>query len=215
MVYQFISLVIALIAVASIFTAGKILLNRKWVPGFLRGCFGISLLFITFVVLLSAFDVSTYKSAKNQQAIATLSFHHKEGNYFQVEIQETDGESHKLDIVGQQWQLNAQMFKWSPILGEMGFRIGYRFSSIKGRFLELQTDRLHHEKSGEELNASEYIDVWEYLNQHQSAFFPDAYKSSPGFIPLADGAIFDVVLTGTNLAVNPLNEAAKSALASW
>ena len=43
----------------------------------------------------------------------------------------------------------------------------------------------------------------------------NAMVATPGFIPVADGAIFEVVLSGTDLVAKPMNDAAKAAGSSW
>jgi len=215
MVYQVVAVVVALIAVIAVLVGAKLLFSQKWILGFLRGCSGFLSIVISCVLIFSAVDIYSYKSAKNQQTIATLSVHHTQGNIFQVEIQETDGNVYSASVVGQQWQLNAQMFRWNPLLGQLGLRVGYRLDSIRGRFLELQLDKIHNERKVEILNSSAFIDVWKYLNENPNPLSPESYLSSPGFIPLADGALFDIVLSGTNISVKPLNDAARSALESW
>jgi hypothetical protein len=98
----------------------------------------------------------------------------------------------------------------------VGFRTGYRLDSVAGRFLELQLDKMAGKTAPETLNSSKQIDVWQFLNQN-SAVLPvaETYMGTPGFIPVGDGAIYDVVLSGQNLTVSPLNDVAKTALQSW
>lgn len=43
----------------------------------------------------------------------------------------------------------------------------------------------------------------------------DAQSGSATFMPMADGAIYEIVLTNTGLAGRPLNEAAQTALGRW
>ena len=216
MTYTIIAVVVSILALVLLFIAARLLSNKKWIPGFLRGCLGIILVMLTIVLGLSAKDIASYKAAENAQTIATLSFRNKEANTYQVEIQETSGVFYTNEIEGQQWQLNARMFKWVPLVGAMGFRQGYRLEDIRGRFIELQIDKVMPKREPEQLNRSGTIDVWKILNDSPDSLSSvSAYISTPGFIPVADGAIFDVVLSGQNLTVNPLNDAAKSALKSW
>lgn len=216
MIYKIIAVLVFIIALVALFLSARLLLNKKWLMGFLRGCLGIFFLALTAVLAFSAKDIASYRAVENNQTIATLSFRKKDTNRYQLELQEAGGDLYTTDIEGQQWQLYARMFKWSPLAGAMGFRPGYRLESVAGRFIELQLDRLAGKRDAQKLSSSGQADVWQFLNQHSVSFLSvDAYMSSPGFIPLADGAIYDVILSGQNLTVTPLNDAAKSALKSW
>lgn len=216
MIYKIIAVLVFIVAIVALLMTARLLLNKKWIAGFLRGCLGIFFLALTILLAFSAKDISSYSAAENNQTIATLSFRKKDGNLYQLDLQESGGDLHTTDIEGQQWQLYARMFKWSPLAGAMGFRPGYRLESVAGRFIELQLDNKTGKREAQILNSSGEVDVWAFLNKHPVSFLSvDAYMSSPGFIPVADGAIFDVVLVGQNLNVNPLNDAAKSALKSW
>ena len=91
MTYTIIAVVVSILALVLLFIAARLLSNKKWIPGFLRGCLGIILVMLTIVLGLSAKDIASYKAAENAQTIATLSFRNKEANTYQVEIQETSG----------------------------------------------------------------------------------------------------------------------------
>jgi hypothetical protein len=215
-IYKIIAVLVFIVALVALLLAARLLLNKKWIAGFLRGCLGILLLCLTAVLAFSAKDILSYRGAENNQTIATLSFRKKDGNLYQLELQESGGNLYTTDIEGQQWQLYSRMFKWTPLAGALGFRPGYRLESVAGRFIELQLDKASGKHDAQILNSSGQVDVWQFLNKHPVSFLSvDAYMSSPGFIPVADGAIFDLVLSGQNLTVNPLNDAAKSALKSW
>lgn len=216
MIYKIIAVLVFIVAIVALLMAARLLLDKKWIAGFLRGCLGIIFLAVTTLLTFSAKDIVSYKAAENNQTIATLSFRKKDGNLYQLDLQESGGDLYTIDIEGQQWQLYARMFKWSPLAGAMGFRPGYRLENVAGRFIELQLDNKSGKREAQILNSSNQVDVWQFLNAHPVSFLSvDAYLSSPGFIPVADGAIFDVVLSGQNLTVNPLNDVAKAALKSW
>ena len=213
MIYQIIAVFIFIVAIIALALSAKFLLNKKWLIGFSRGCLGLFLLLLTVLLGFSASDIFSYKAVENNYSVVTLSFRKKEGNSYHVELQEAGGSYYASDIEGQQWQLNMRMFKWTPLFGAVGFRPGYRLEDISGRFIELQLDKMVEKPELKKMNVSGQIDVWQFLNQHPAAFpSVEAYIGSPGFIPVADGAIYDVILSGQNLTVNPLNDAAQSAL---
>jgi hypothetical protein len=215
-IYQILAVVFFIIAVVAVFIVIRLLSNKKWIKGFLQGCLGVFLVIVAVVLGVSGKDIFSYRTVENNQTIATLSFHKKTNNVYTVDLQETSGGSFSTEIEGQQWQLNARMFQWTPLMAAMGFKPGYRLEGIAARFLELQMDNLILKRDIEKINTSGFVDLWNLLNQHPGALpSVDAYIASPGFTPVADGAIFDVTVSGKTLSVNPMNDAAKSALKSW
>jgi hypothetical protein len=215
-IYQIIAALIFFVALITVVIAAKLLINSKWILGFLRGAVGLALLLSTAFLCVSANDILGYKGSESGKSIATISFRKKEANNYQVDIKEVGGETYTVDLEGQQWKLNARMYKWSPMINAMGFRTGYRLDDVSARYLELQMDNLVGKREPAKLNKSTKIDIWEFLYLHPIDLLAvEAYVGSPGFTPVADGAIFDIVLTGLNLTANPLNDVAKSAVKSW
>lgn len=170
MIYQILAVIFSVIALVAIVLVARLLLNKKWIMGFLRGCFGASLIALAVLLGFSAKDIFSYKSVENNQVIATLSFHKKENNIYRVDLQETAGDLYSAEIEGQQWQLSARMFQWTPLMAAMGFQQGYRLEGIVGRFLELQMDSMIVKRDIEKFNQSGLVDVWQFLNKHPALF---------------------------------------------
>lgn len=216
MIYKILAALFLILAIVAIVVVARLWLNKKWIMGFLRGCFGVLLIVVAIVLGFSAKDIMSYKVAENNQTIATLSFYKKENNIYKVDLQESSGGSYSTEIEGQQWQLSVRMLQWSPLIAAAGFRQGYRLEGMAGRFLELQMDSMVVKRDIAKLNTSSLIDLWGFLNLHPGAFpSVDAYIGSPGFTPVADGAIYDITVSGKNLTINPMNDVAKTALKSW
>ncbi len=215
MVYQVLAAVVALVALLTLFVAFKALSGRDWITGFLRGSVGLLALAATLVLAFSVQDIFTFRTAEQERTLVTLSFREQEPHMFQVDMQEMNGDLRTVNLQGEQWQLNVRMLKWTPLFTAMGFRSGYRFDSIQGRYLVMEMDKLVTQVP-EALSVSEYVDVWRFLSDKSERFSSvQALMVSPGFIPMADGAMFEVALSGSNLTAKPLNDAAKAAMAHW
>lgn len=217
MVYQIVAVLLFILAVAAVAFSIKLLGNKKWIAGFVRGCIGVFLLVAAGIAGLAGKDVYSYKSASSDtNVIVTVSFRKKEANNYIAEMQEPSGAFNSREVEGQQWQLTARMFAWPPLMAYVGLRSGYRLETISGRFIELQLDKLVAQKAPEVLNSSSLFDTWSFLNNHPAVLpFVSAHLATLGFIPIADGAIYEVVPAGQNLTVNPVNDAAKNAMKSW
>lgn len=216
MLYQLIAILLFLLALVAIYISVRMLSNKKWIAGFLRGTLGVFLLLFTALAALTGVDFLSYKSAKSGEAFVTLSLRKREGNTYFVELQESSGALHKLEVEGQQWQLQVRMFSWPPLLSTVGLGAGYQLESISGRFIELQLDNLVGGKPPQPLHSDGLIDAWAFLNAHPAVVpFLTAHTATPGFIPMADGAIYDVKAEGPNVTAVPMNDAAKNALKAW
>lgn len=215
MTYKVIAGLAILLLLVALALAAMALLDKRWIKGFLRGAFGFLMLGVAGWLALVAEDIVSYRAAIPDRTLATVSFRQKDTDVYQVELQQTGGGLKTLELRGEQWQLQSRMFRATPLLGAMGLRTGYRFDSIQGRYLAIDMNG-QGSKQPERLSESARLDVWAWMNAHSNENSSlQAYMSTPGYIAMADGAIFEIVLTGTNLSVRPLNEVAKAALERW
>jgi hypothetical protein len=208
--YGIISALIAIAAAFLLWMSFRLLSNRRWIVGFARGLSGFFLLFLSVSLLFSAQDIFSYRTLLSEQTLMTMSFHRTSPKHFTVELQEATGASRKEEIDGDQWQLNVRMFYWTPLFKAVGFRTGYQLDSIKGRYIEL--DMKNSGTVPVALRTQDHkVDVWNFVNENSGAIPGlEAVIVTPGFMPLVDGAIFEVVLSGTELIAKPLNDAAKT-----
>lgn len=213
MLYQILAIVVGIFAILLLLLAVKLLARKGWLLGFIRGLAGSILITAAVTILLYVQDFRSYKVAGGDTVIATLSFRQKELYKLDVDIQEPNGASQKAVMDGEQWQLEARMLKWSPLLNALGISTGYRLDNLEGRYQIMEMDR-STPRTRAQLVASSRFDIWDYVSTHDLEAV-QAVKASPGFVPMADGAIFDVVVSGSGLIARPVNPAAKAALANW
>ena len=215
MVYAVMAGVTALLGLVLLWLSVKTLADKGWLAGFLRGCIGLVLLLLTGVFFLVAEDLASYRVAENERAVLTLSFKSQGPQRFAVQLQQAGDKQLEAVIEGEQWQLDVQMLRWSPLMNAMGFHTGYRLHELRGRYLALGLDR-QKTPDAYPLSQSRHLDVWQLLNNYAAHIAVlKAPLVSPGFIPIADGAMFEVVSSGTALVARPLNNEAKAAMASW
>ncbi len=217
MVYQVIAILLFLLALAALFFVFKLLGNKKWIAGFLRGVAGISILVVALGVVLSGKDIYGYQSVgADNNVVATVSFRKKEANTYIVELQEPSGAFSSREVQGQQWQLSVRTFDWPPLIAFVGLRTGYMLEAISARFIELQLDKMVEREQPEALSQKRSWDTWQFLNAHPAAMpLVSAHLAMTNHTPIADGAIFEVLSAGQYLTVTPVNAPAKDAVKSW
>ena len=86
---------------------------------------------------------------------------------------------------------------------------------LSGRYSDI-ADELSEQRTVHALSDAPTFDVW-----HVARRFPilmpgvDAYYGTATYLPMADGARFEVSLTRTALIARPSNAAAREAIGDW
>lgn len=214
--YIAITFVIAFIALLLVFWGGRVLLSGSWVLGFLRGTVGLLLFAGALLIVLVALDVYSYRNLGNEHSVGTVSFEQLGPQHFMVKFSDEDGLAQEFELHGDQWQLDARMLKWKGPLARWGIEPAYRLDRLSGRYLTLQDER-NKERSVHALGESEHgVDVWSALREMGNRLpVVDAVYGSATFLPMQDGAVYEVRISHTGLLARPLNQQAQSALNEW
>ena len=216
MLYTLLSVVILIIGALIAYKAASILLRGSWVMGWLRGMFGLMLLVVAVAIGLIAYDIFRFKQIMQEQVIATISFKKIEKQRFDAILVNSKGDEQIFSLNGDQWQLDARIIKLKGYLATFGLRPAYRLDRIGGRYYDLDEERTA-KRTVYPLNQSLYgIDTWSWINQHPD-WLPivDAMYGSATYLPMADGALYEVSLSNTGLLARPLNGPAEDAIGAW
>jgi hypothetical protein len=216
MVYSAIAIVAALLCLLVAYSAAKLLFKNSWLLGWLRGMFGLALLGLAVLFALVALDVFSYRQIQQEQVVATLSFKKVQDALYAVTVADPEGNEHQYQIAGDQWQLDARIIKWKGMISQWGVSPGYRLDRLSGRYYSLEQER-SAQRTVYALYKSHYgIDVWRWLREgRESLPLVDAVYGSATYLPMADGALFEVSLSGTGLVARPLNKPASQAVGAW
>ncbi|WP_317928730.1 DUF4006 family protein [Halioxenophilus sp. WMMB6] len=216
MFYNLMTIVLVAIGVLIGFFAAKVLFRHGWITGWLRGMGGILLLFCAVVFALSALDFFSYKAIVAEKAVATLEFTRKGEQVFRTKMITTDGKEYYFDMHGDQWQLDARIIKWPDTLAAMGVKPAYRLERLSGRYYSWEKE-LNEPRSVYPLDENYYgLDIWKWSQKlNLSDIGIDATYGSATYLPMADGALYEVALTRTGLIARPFNKVAEDAINRW
>ncbi|MCX2782542.1 cation/multidrug efflux pump [Microbulbifer thermotolerans] len=214
--YIAITFLIALLALLLVFWGGRILLSGKWILGFIRGALGLLFLATALLIVLVAADVYSYRNLAEEHSVGTVSFRKTGEQRYEVTFSDADGLAQRFELHGDQWQLDARMLKWKGVLARWGIQPAYRLDRLSGRYLTLQDERIK-ERSVHQLDSSAFgIDIWQSLRGiDKKLSFVDAVYGTATFLPMEDGAVYDVRITHNGLLARPLNQQATSAVEEW
>lgn len=216
MFYEGLAVIVTAIGALMLVYSLKLLARTGWFLGWLRGMLGLSLVVSGMVMGAVAFDLLSFQQVVMKKSIATLSFEELLPQNYRAVLVDSQGGEQSFDLKGDQWQLDARILRWPVFLSSLGASPGYRLDRISGRYYSLEKER-NAERTLYSLSESQYgIDVWRLLQQMQNNVnFVDARYGSATYMPMADGALYEVLLSKTGLIAKPLNERAKSAVARW
>lgn len=214
--YIAITFLMAFIALLLVFWGGKVLLKGSWLMGFVRGSVGLILLAGALLIVLVALDAYSYRNLAKEHSVGTVSFERLNDQHFMVKFADEYGISQEFELYGDQWQLDARLLKWKGILARWGIEPAYRLDRLSGRYLTLQDER-NKARSVHSLGESEHgVDVWSFFrDSDSSASLVDAVYGSATFLPMQDGAVYEVRISHTGLLARPMNQQAQSALNEW
>jgi hypothetical protein len=191
-----------------------ILLRTQWLMQWLKGSAGLLLIGLAVYFSLFALNLFSYHQLSRESAMATISFRQLGPQSFVATLSQPGNDSVDYQIDGDLWQLDARIIRWKGVFALLGFQPGYQFDGIHGRYLTLEDQqskaasvhRISHRAIG--------FDAWQSARDGWSMMI-EAQRGSATFLPMADGAIYEVLLSSTGLSGRPLNEAAQKALGRW
>ncbi len=206
-------LLTALIAGAACFLAFKLLVRRGWIGQWLRGTAGLALLFVMIAMGLMGFDLLKYRALSNEEDLATVYIDQTGDQRFEVTIEDVDHQRTTYEVHGDQWQLDVRLLVWKGPFLAMGVDPLYRLDRLSGRYLSLEQERTA-ERSVYALSDSEgfveAFDIWGWLRNYD--LWLDADFGSAVYMPMGDGAVYDVYRTPRGIIARPANDRALQAV---
>ncbi|OPD95161.1 hypothetical protein AO986_24200, partial [Pseudomonas aeruginosa] len=179
MQYDGLAWAFALLALLAALVAVRILFERTWFLGWLRGTCGLAFVAVAALLLVLAWDLRSYSLLKPEQPMATLSFQAEGPQRYRVLIQEGANER-SVVLDGELWQLDARIFRWKGLAALIGLAPGYRLDALSGRFLALE-----QQSRGRRLGLSQSplgVDLWRWLRAGEHDLIVAACAAA-GFVP--------------------------------
>lgn len=165
--------------------------------------------------ILLAFSYYGYDQLIDERPVSRIEFSQSSPGEFVARVM-IDGEPDRLlPLRGDEWQLDARVINWEPPATLLGLDPIYRLERLSGRYSDVSDERTE-QRSVYALSDMPNLDFWR-LARSFPVLLPgvDAYYGTATYLPMADGARFEVSLTRTALIARPMNEAARRAVGDW
>lgn len=165
--------------------------------------------------LMLAFSYYSYDRLTAEKVISSIQFRQTATEEYEARLMIIGEQDRLFRLRGNEWQLDARLINWKPPATILGLDPIYRLERLSGRFSEIDRERTEA-RTVHALSPEPFLDAWTVARQ-----FPlltpgvDAYYGSATYVPMADGARFEVSLSRDALLARPVNEAARNAVGAW
>lgn len=217
MQYQWITVPIVLICLIFLALALFMLLRKGWFIGWLKGTAGISVLVFAVALGLTAINVNAYRPVDKEVTVATISFDKLGDQLYKANVVLAASNTElPFELNGDLWLIDAKVIKWKGLLAMLESRPGYKLDQIQGRYYTLEDERTKPHSAYSLSNPDVGFDLWSALDRLSAHihWFDSEFGGST-FLPMADGALFSVQLTGSGLVARPENDRATLAIREW
>lgn len=207
--------VFALAGILFLAAAFRRLRRRRILGGVLHGATAVALIALSLCAALLVMNLRTYQRLTAEQPAGELQFTRVGERQFNTVLTYPNGEHVNFALSGDEWQVDARVLKWHAFANMLGFDTAYRLDRIGGRYTRIEDERtqVHTVYS---LNPPQRIDPWDLVHQYRSWIpWMDALYGSATFLPMADGALYEIKVSQSGLIARPLNQAARDAVGSW
>ena len=182
--------------------------TRSLAGGAVSGCAGAA-------SILLAFSYYGYGRLIDETLVSQIEFTEFAPGEYTARVM-IDGKTDRLlDLRGDEWQMDARVINWKPPATLLGLDPIYQLDRLSGRYSDID-DEMTEKRTVHALSDELTLDVWRVARKFP-VLMPgvDAYYGTATYLPMADGARFEVSLTRTALIARPVNEAAREAVGAW
>jgi len=207
--------VCALLGLLFLIAALRRLRRRRLLGGMAHGAAALILFLAAACAGLLGANLHTYQRLSFEQPAGELQLAQVGTKEFNATLTYPDGERANFALRGDEWQVDARVLKWHSFANLLGFDAAYRLERIGGRYTSVEDERALP-RTVYELNTPGRIDPWELAHRYHS-WVPwiDALYGNATYVPMADGALYEIKVSQSGLISRPLNQAARDAVRSW
>jgi hypothetical protein len=209
-------LLIAIFGLLLLALACQRLFRARLIAATGSGLMGIVLLVVAGLLFVVSLNLHTYNRLTHEQPVAEIVFEGRGPQRYRATLaQVPSGEMQMFMLAGDEWQLDARVLKWKGWANLLGLDAQYRLERVSGRYRAIDQER-NDERTVYALSENPGVDVWTLsVDNPRWLPFVDAIYGSATYLPMADGARYEVAITQSGLIARPMNETAKAAAGSW
>ena len=209
------AIALLLLSAALIGLAARSVHGRRIATALVSVVAALFLLPVALAGALLALGLSSFERLTHETRAAELQFLQESEGKYVATLRLPSGGARYFELTGDEWEVDARVIKWRSAAPLLGFDAVYRLERLSGRYRDIERERtLPHTVYA--LSDPSWFDLWDLIRRN-AGWLPgvDAMYGSATYLPIADGAAYDIVVSQTGLLARPLNDAAKHAVAGW
>lgn len=211
-----ITILIALFGTLLLILACHRLIRARFVAAGGSAVMGLSLLAVAALLFVVSLNLHTYARLTHEQPVAEIVFEARGPQQFRATLaQVPSGEMQLFMLSGDEWQIDARVLKWRGWANLLGLDAQYRLERIGGRYRDIEQEH-NAPRTVYSLSENPGLDLWMLSTRYPRWLpFVDAVYGSATYMPMADGARYQISMTQSGLIARPINPAAAAAAGSW
>ncbi|MDJ0760438.1 MAG: hypothetical protein QNJ19_13680 [Woeseiaceae bacterium] len=176
---------------------------------------GISFAALGGFGLLLGVSYLGYERLTNETVIGQVEFVATGSGRYSARLMRTEQTDRLFELDGDEWQIDARVISWSAPATILGLEPVYELERISGRYSDIDRER-NEKRTVYSLVDKGVVDLWALAREYP-ALMPgvDAYYGTATYVPMADGARYEVSLSRDALIARPVNEQAERAVGAW
>lgn len=198
------------------FVAIFYLYQKKVVRCCIQSIFALSFLGLSVLIIMLGANLHTYQRLTKEDEIATIQFWQSGPQQYLAVLSSLSQEQEQSFIIyGDEWQIDARILKWTAPATLAGLDSRYRLERLSGRYRDINQEKFG-QRSVFDLSDEPGIAFWPVITKLQAYLdWIDTYYGNSVYLPMADEAVFEIVLTQSGILTRPENAKARLAIANW
>ncbi len=189
--------------------------RRHWLSAVRHAGTGLLLASLAALLLALGMNLHTYLRLGNERPVATIHIAEIAPAHFRLNIAFPGQGMRQYDMRGDAWQLDARILKWKGLGNLLGLDARYRLERLSSRYADIDAER-QAPHSLYALAEHHGLDPWDLAHRYSRWLpFVDAVYGSAIYLPLADGAGYEVRVTQSGLIARALNAPGQAAVRDW
>lgn len=213
MSYELAIMVLAAAGAVFVIAGLAFFIRPRWFLGWLKGMLMLALLVVGAYAAVIALNLVHYQSLQGMQTVATVETLRTGQQSWRVRLERPDRPPMTVALEGDQWQVDARVIRFGGPMGWLGVAPGYRLERLSGRYTSLEQER-SAPRSVVGLSDQQWPDLWA-LDQAFNLPFIEGIYGNATFMPMKEGAVFEVRLSSSGLVAVPVNDQAREAVRIW
>jgi len=157
----------------------------------------------------------SYERLVEEKLVSRIEFKQMADDEFEARIMVPEKMDQFYMLRGDEWQMDAKIVTWKPPMTVLGLDPIYQLDRLSGRYGDISREQ-NEARTVHSLTPESPADVWKIAHR-----FPlllpgvDAHYGTATYVPMVDGARFEILLSRDALIARPDNDRARNAINAW